>query len=252
MRRNSRQPAEASADQTASDTNNGDSSPLSLSRLRDAFAKMLGPQAAHGDVPSTAYGERASGSATLPAANSSASSAAAVEISPRSIVEAILFVGRPDNRPFSARELAAAMRGVSPTEIDAAVAELNAIYEADGAPYRIEGSHSGYRLELREEFGRLRDKLNGRVREAKLSPAAVEVLSVLAYNQPLTLQEINDLRGSPSGAVLSTLVRRGLVRLERSPERGGASQYWTSDRFLKLFGLENLSALPRSEDLARS
>jgi segregation and condensation protein B len=163
----------------------------------------------------------------------------------------MLFVGRPDNRPISAREMAAAMRGVSPAEINAAIAELNAIYDAEAAPYRIDGSHAGYRLVLREEFERMRDKFYGRIREAKLSPAAIEVLSIVAYNQPSTAEMINELRGTPSGAILSTLVRRRLLRLERCADGGGA-RYWTTDRFLRLFGLENLSALPRSEELEKA
>ena len=87
------------------------------------------------------------------------------------------------------------MRGVSPAEVDAAVAELNALYDADATPYRIDHSHGGYRLVLRDEFERMRDKFYGRVREAKLSPAAIEVLSIVAYNQPVTAAQIDELRG---------------------------------------------------------
>jgi segregation and condensation protein B len=167
------------------------------------------------------------------------------------VVEAMLFVGRPDNGALSARELAAAMRGVSPTEIDAAVNELNWIYDADGAPYRIEHTNAGYRMALRDEFQRMRDKFYGRVKEARLSPAAIEVLSILAYNQPATADQLNELRGAPSGAPLSILVRRKLVKLERPTESGALPQYSTTERFLKLFGLENLEALPRAEELEK-
>ena len=163
----------------------------------------------------------------------------------------MLFVGRPDNQSFSARELAAAMRGVSPAEIDAVVGELNTRYDDDAAPYRIERTISGYRLVLREEFERMRDKFYGRVREAKLSRAAIEVLSIVAYNQPVTVDQINELRGAASGAALSTLVRRKLVRLERAGD-AEPPQYWTTDRFLRLFGLENLTALPQSEELEKA
>jgi segregation and condensation protein B len=167
-------------------------------------------------------------------------------------VEAVLFVGRPDNRPASARELAAAMRGVSPAEVEAAIAELNAIYDADATPYRIYHSHAGYRLALRDEFDRMRDKFYGRVREAKLSPAVIEVLSIVAYNQPVTAVQVEQLRGAPSGAALATLVRRRLLRLERSAKRAVPPWYRTTDRFLRLFGLESLSALPRSEELEKA
>jgi segregation and condensation protein B len=218
--------------------------PLSLSRLREAFAAMLGDGRAKVE-------DRVTGADTSEQLTPRSSPLAPpCEISPRSVAEAMLFVGRPDNGPLSARELAAAMRGVSPTEIEAAVAELNATYDADQAPYWIEQSSGGYRLVLRPEFERVRDKFYGKAKEARLSPAALEVLSVLAYNQPATVGQLNELRDAPSGAALATLVRRKLVCVERPPD-GGESRYSTTERFLKLFGLECLSELPRSEDLER-
>ncbi len=214
-------------------------SPLSLSRLREAFTAMLGAESQESRVESRE-----------PEVAQAANVARQIvcEINPRSVVEAMLFVGRPDNGPLSARELAATMRGVSPKEIDTAVSELNAAYDADQAPYRIEQSGGGYRLVLRPEFKRMREKFYGRVKEARLSPAAIEVLSVLAYNQPATVEQLNELRGSPCGAALSTLVRRKLVRLDRA---GDTPQYSTTERFLKLFGLENVAELPRSEELEK-
>jgi segregation and condensation protein B len=232
------------------DGQKSDQSPLSLSRLREAFAQMLGSgrsgnstAAAQADTPIRRG---------LQSSKHEAISTAACEINARSVAEALLFVGRPDNGAISAREMAGIMRGVSPGEIHAAVAELNATYEADLTPYKIESTNLGYRLVLRPEFERMRDKFYGRVREAKLSPAALEVLSIVAYNQPLTLEQINQMRGVPSAAVVSTLVRRQLVRLEHASDPEGASRYWTTDRFLRLFGLESVAALPRSEELEKA
>jgi segregation and condensation protein B len=241
-----RQPAASRQVQSAAKGEERSSSPLSLNRLREAFAAMLGSSeqpASNSDEPEES---------PAPSPQSLAPSADPCEINPRSVVEAILFVGRPDNGTFSARELAAAMRGCSPAEIAAAVAELNEVYEQDGAPYKIIGSPHGYRLALREEFGRVRDKFYGRVREAKLSKAVLEVLSIVAYNQPTTGEEINRLRGAGSGAALATLVRLRLVQLER-PEKGGEPpRFSTTDRFLRLFGLESLAALPQSEELEKA
>lgn len=163
----------------------------------------------------------------------------------------MLFVGRPDGSPFTSRELAAAMRGVSPAEIDAAVAELNAAYERDAAPYEITGSAAGYKMQLRAELHRMRNKLHGRTREAKLTPAAVEVLSIVAYSQPTTATAVAELRGLPSGAVLQSLVRRKLLRVDRPADRTQQPQYSTTDRFLRVFGLENIAALPRNEELEK-
>ncbi len=221
-------------------------SPLSLSRLRDAFAAMLGGPGAAGKE----QGHGADQPPELPAPHSPLP--ARCEINARTVVEAMLFVGRPDNGPLSARELAAAMRGVSPREIDTAIGELNSTYQADRSPYRIEQNNGGYRLVLRDEFQRMRDKFYGRVKEARLSPAVLEVLSILAYNQPSTADHLTELRGAPSGAALSTLLRRRLVKLERAGKGSKLAQYSTTERFLKLFGLENLEALPRAEDLEKA
>lgn len=219
-------------------------SPLSLSRLRAAFAQMLG-------TGGQGAGSREQGENPAPGSQLPAPCSDPCEISPRTVVEAMLFVGRPDDTPFTAREMAAAMRGVSPAEIDAAVVELNALYERDAAPYEIVGSPSGYRLQLRNELRRMRDKLHGRTLEARLTPAAVEVLSVVAYNQPTTVEAINELRGAASGAPLQSLVRRRLVQVDRPADRGEPPQYRTTDRFLRLFGLESVAALPRNEELEK-
>jgi len=113
------------------------------------------------------------------------------------------------------------------------------------------GSSNGYKLELLPEFGRVRDRFFGRVREARLSPAALEVLAIVAYHQPVTVDDTNQLRGTASGPVLAALVRRQLLRIDRPERRGTPPQYSTTPRFLRLMGLESLSALTRTEELER-
>jgi segregation and condensation protein B len=225
--------------------NPGDAAQQSLRRLRNAFAAMLKPR----ETPDLKIEEpgRPTSSKVSPTTGANA-----CETNPRSIIEAMLFVGRPDNKPFSAGELAAAMRDVSPADVDAAVRDLNETYVNDGAPYAIVGTSTGYKLELLPAFDRARDRYFGRVREARLSPAALEVLAIVAYHQPVTVAEANELRGKPSGPILATLVRRQLLRIDRPEQRGGSPRYSTTARFLRLLGLESLAALPRSEELAAS
>jgi segregation and condensation protein B len=179
---------------------------------------------------------------------------AACEINPRSILEAMLFVGTPENRPLSARQIAGLMRGVRPAEIDELTADLNASYAATARPYRIVSEEVGYRLTLASDFEPVRDKFYGRIKQARLSPAAIEVLAVVAYNEPLTAEAVNQLRGTASGAILSQLVRRELLRIDRSAEEAGeprAPCYLTTERFLRLVGVESLADLPRNLDLER-
>lgn len=174
------------------------------------------------------------------------------EISPRTILESMLFVGHPANAPLTAKQVASLMRGVLPREIDELVQELNDTYSSEGAPYRIDSDGAGYRLTLTSEFAPLRDKFLGRVREVRLNPAVVDVLAIVAYNQPIAREEIDRLRNKSSGAILSQLVRRGLLRLDLSDERQRQSTYYTTDRFLELFRLRSLDDLPRSQEIERN
>jgi segregation and condensation protein B len=172
-------------------------------------------------------------------------------INPRSILEAMLFVGNRDSQPLRPARAAELMRGVKPEEIAGLVEELNGRYAANGCPYHVVGDRSGYRLALRKAFHPLRNRFYGRIREVRLSQAAIDVLAIVAYQQPLTGEQIGRLRGKPSSHVVAQLVRRGLLRVERKQPKRRTAQYFTTDRFLKLFGLESLEDLPQSEELGR-
>ena len=72
---------------------------------------------------------------------------AACEVSPRTILEAMLFVGHPENQPLTSEKVASLMRGVRTQEIDELVVELNRSYDEEGCPYRIESIAAGYQPE---------------------------------------------------------------------------------------------------------
>ncbi|MDO4569524.1 MAG: SMC-Scp complex subunit ScpB [Planctomycetia bacterium] len=173
-----------------------------------------------------------------------------VPVTPATVLEAMLFVGNPQNEPLSPATASRLMRGVSEEEAIQLANDLNAQYDRTRVPWRIVFSEKGFLLQLREEYAPLRELFYGKIRQAKLSQVAIDVLSIVAYEQPLTLEEINELRGASCGAVLSQLVRRGLLRVQKA-RRGVKflSLYYTTDRFLKLFELESLADLPQSEDL---
>src|SRR5205814_653200 len=141
------------------------------------------------------------------------------------------------------------MRGVMPEEIDDLVRELNHQYAAERCPYQIASDGAGYRLVLHDDFSTLREQFYGRVREAKLSQSVIDTLAIVAYHQPVGLKEVDQLRGKPSGGILSQLVRRQLVKIERSADKPREIKYRTTARFLDLFSLETLEDLPRSQDV---
>ena len=126
---------------------------------------------------------------------------------------------------------------------------MNDVYRMEGCPYTIESSGEGFRMVLRQEFGAVRERFYGRIREARLSQSAIDVLSLVAYHQPISRNRVDEIRGKPSGGILSQLVRRQLLRIERTESAPRVTDYYTTDRFLELFSLDGLEDLPRTQDL---
>jgi len=225
---------------------------LSLQELSDAFAGMietpgespLADKPSDGDAP-IEIAEKIAEAEVDPADEDD-------DVSPRTILEAMLFVGSADNAPLPSRQLAGLMRGVGPREIDELVRQLNDDYAANNCPYQIVSEGAGYRLTLHESMSALRARFGGRVRQARLSPVAIEVLAIVAYHQPVTGEEVSDARGRTSGGVLSQLVRRQLLRIERASEKPRTVHYFTTERFPKLFGMKSLEDLPHGQDLERA
>lgn len=175
-----------------------------------------------------------------------------VPVTPLTVLEAMLFVGDPRNRALEPRTAAELMRGVSVEEVHALVRELNEKYDAQRAPWTVVLRDGGYIMQLREEFLPIREVFYGKIRQAKLSQEAIDILAIIAYKQPLTAEEITRLRGTAGSAILSQLVRRQLLQTKRVKRDGKmVMEYTTTERFLELFSLESLGDLPRSEDLDR-
>lgn len=216
---------------------------FSLERLSSAFARLMGGASRAADGrPQVALEPD---DAETPADD-------ALPVTPQMIVEGMLFVGCADGRPLTSREMAAHIRDVQPSEVDSLVDQLNESYRQDGAAYEIVAGAGGYRLQLRADLGRLRERFRGRVRATKLTPSAIEVLSVVAYRQGVTSEQVNRLRGSRSQAILAQLVRRNLLRVERPATAPRSAHYHTTERFNQFFGIGSPAELPQSKDLADS
>lgn len=170
-------------------------------------------------------------------------------LSPRQVLEACLFVG---GTTLTAAKLASLLRGdYTATFVEDTIDALNQQYAAEGRPYSIQLGEGGYRLVLREEYERLRHKVYGLgPREVRLSQDVLEILAIIAYQQPVTDAHLDELeRGSASGT-LRQLLRRDLIAVERSKDDPKQVCYRTTPRFLSLFGLGSLNDLPRPEDLS--
>jgi segregation and condensation protein B len=157
------------------------------------------------------------------------------------IVEALLFVGGP---PLTAEGACAVVHGLTPARFHEAAARLNLAYRAQGRPYRILPRGGGLEMVLRPAFLALKGRLHGAAREARLSQAALDTLSLVAFRQPVTRKEVDALRGADSLPQLRQLVRLGLIAV-----RGGEeAAYTTTRRFLETLGIESIEDLPRAED----
>ncbi len=173
-----------------------------------------------------------------------------VPVIPETILEAMLFVGDRENRPLTATKAAELMRNVEPEEIDELVARLNSRYAEAGRPYRIIPEKGGYRLGLTADSDTIRTKFHGRIKEARLSQQAIDILALVAYRQPITTEEVQMIRKQPSGTILTQLVRRGLLGIERNTEAKRPVLYYrTTARFLELFGLDSLDDLPTPDEI---
>ncbi|TWU51351.1 SMC-Scp complex subunit ScpB [Rubripirellula reticaptiva] len=172
-------------------------------------------------------------------------------VTPETIVEGALFVGDPDGKPITEHRLASLMRDVTPEEVIGMIEHLNQSYRENDQALRIVGDENGYRMTVAPEVENVRRSFMGKVREAKLSQTAIEVLALVAYQPGVTLQKVQDQRGRECGSLLNQLVRRQLLRLERiKPDNGGRAEahYYPTERFLYLFGLESLEDLPQVEE----
>jgi segregation and condensation protein B len=162
------------------------------------------------------------------------------------LVESLLFVA---DRPVLVRDLAEAI-GASAEEVESALQSLDAEYQERGI--RLQRKGNEVQMVSAPEAGPHIERFLGLEISGRLSVAALETLSIIAYRQPVTRAQIDAIRGVQSDGVLRSLVRRGLVeQVGRAPTVGRPHLYGTTFEFLEQFGLQELSELPDWERLGR-
>lgn len=167
-------------------------------------------------------------------------------------VEAMLL---STDRPMTEKRLAELLGLTGKDEskrVREAITELNAAYEKTGRSFRIENVAGGYQVLTLPAFGGLLARLHADRQQSRLSQAALETLSIVAYRQPIMRAEIEAIRGVACGEVLRSLMERRMVKIVgRAEELGRPMLYGTTRQFLKVFGLANLDDLPAVEGLQR-
>jgi segregation and condensation protein B len=165
----------------------------------------------------------------------------------KAIIEALIFAS-PE--PLSLKALVKLL-GTEPKEdVVAAIDELKKDYERPGGLTMVEVA-GGYQIVTRQELHEWVRRLFHERTTQKLSVAALETLAVVAYKQPITAPEIAEIRGVNTAGVVSTLIERRLVKIVgRKQVVGRPFLYGTTREFLERFGLNDLSDLPKVEDMA--
>ena len=158
------------------------------------------------------------------------------------IVEALLFAGGP---PLTASAAAGVVRGLTPDRFLAAVDGLNRQYRAQRRPYTVAPRADGFVMVLRPAFVGVTAAIYAGPREARLTQPALDVLSLVAYKQPVEKAAIDAGRGADSAGPLRQLVRLGLIVLTRTTAAGLPPGYRTTPRFLEVMNLTSLDDLPR-------
>jgi segregation and condensation protein B len=169
--------------------------------------------------------------------------------SPEQIIEAMLFVG---GHPLTADAVCSAVRGLTHEGFVSCIDSLTRRYRQQRRPYAILPRDTGFVLSITPAYRGLRERLFGGPREARLNQPSLDVLSVVAYRQPIGKAEVDTIRGTDSGSILRQLVRLGLVAVQHRAEAGIREvRYGTTPRFLKVFGLNSLDELPRLGDTSQ-
>jgi segregation and condensation protein B len=163
------------------------------------------------------------------------------------VIEALIFAA-PE--PVTVKTLVKLLDGESKDAIVEAIEALKADYTRPGGLQIVEVA-GGYQIVTRPELHEWVRRLFHERTTQKLSVAALETLAVIAYKQPVTAPEITEIRGVNAVGVLSTLMERQLVRIVgRKQVVGRPFLYGTTREFLDRFGLNDLSDLPKVEDMS--
>jgi len=166
----------------------------------------------------------------------------------RRIVEAVILAS-PE--PIAAARIAALVPRCNPSQVRALVKELNAEYVEHRRAFEIWEVAGGYQLRSLPEFAPYLKQVQV-TRPLRMSSAALETVAIVAYRQPVTRAEVEQIRGVDVGAVLRSLLERQLIRIAGHREVPGRPIiYATTRRFLEVFGLAKLGDLPTLRDLAQ-
>jgi segregation and condensation protein B len=158
----------------------------------------------------------------------------------RAAVEAIILVADEPVAEVLLAQVLERPRGA----VAATLRELSAEYTADGRGFDLREVAGGWRLYTREDCAALVERFVREGQEVRLTQAALETLSVVAYRQPVSRARVSAVRGVNCDGVMRTLTLRGLVEEAGTDPETGAILYRTTGYFLERMGLPSIEDLP--------
>jgi len=164
----------------------------------------------------------------------------------KSIVENVLLAA---DQPINAGELCKVfLDGTDKDQLQSILDELKEEYSSRNL--QVTEVADGYQLCTRHEYNDYIRKFLKLDRSTRLSQPSLDTLSIIAYKQPLTRQEVDEIRGVDSSGVIKTLLEKKVIGpAGRKKVPGRPIMYRTTQKFLEYFGLKDLSDLPTLEDL---
>lgn len=167
----------------------------------------------------------------------------------KEVVESMIFISL---EPLSLEKIKSVLTEFPEEDIDQAIKELLESYASDERGIQIIQAAGGYLFSTKSEHDTWIKRLLRIERKNKLSSAAMETLSAIAYHQPITLAEISALRGVDSSQTLKTLLQKKMIKIVgRKKSPGNPLIYRTSNKFLTHFGLNNIMDLPTPEEISK-
>jgi len=167
------------------------------------------------------------------------------------VLEGVLLTSRAPVEPGAVAE-AIAEEDVSQERVEHVLGELRERWSGPARGLHLERVAGGWRAVTPPQLDPYLRAFHGISARHRLSQAALETLAIVAHRQPVTLPEVNFIRGANSAAVMRTLLDRGLVRLAgRKAVVGKPFLYRTSKDFLIHFGLDRIEDLPDPESLVQ-
>ena len=165
------------------------------------------------------------------------------------IIECLIFVSK---QPLTIQEISEFLKDVDKKEITDALDELQKRWEEIGRSFVLGSVAGGYQFRTRPEYSQYIVEFNKEIKKFRLSKAALEVLAIMAYKQPVTKIEVEKIRGVDCSSSVSMLLERRFIEIAgRKEVPGKPFLYRTTDLFLETFGLKNLKDLPTVKEIEK-